>query len=157
MSNSTGPTIAEPINQHIFSTPQLLFVGYTLAVLVDLVVINLLDEYWGYITVDSFTISLLVAILLQLLLKLSIAGEHKLANYFKTKPGIAPKIYRGLSTWAILVGSKIIMLEAVNLAFGDAIQFTGPYDGLVAFFALIFAILIAEFIVSKIYASLKSE
>ncbi|ABU74567.1 hypothetical protein VIBHAR_06680 [Vibrio campbellii ATCC BAA-1116] len=29
-----------------FNTPQRLFVGYTLAVLVDLTVLNFYDEYW---------------------------------------------------------------------------------------------------------------
>ncbi|MEH6452928.1 MAG: hypothetical protein V7782_07785 [Psychromonas sp.] len=150
------PTIAEPIKEYIFTTPQMMFVGYTLAILVDLTVINLLDQYWDYISVASFSISLLVAILLQLLLKLSIAGEKKLANYFKNKPGTAPKVYRALCTWAILFFSKIIMLEAVNLAFGQEVIFSGPVNGMVAFFVMIFAILIAEFIVSKIYYSLDS-
>ncbi|KPZ68131.1 hypothetical protein A9267_19235 [Shewanella sp. UCD-FRSSP16_17] len=148
-------TLARPL--HGFNSPQRYFVGYTLAVLVDLTVLNLLDEFWQHINVSSFSISLLVAILLQLLLKLTIAFEHKLADYFKSKPGTAPKIYRALSTWAILFFSKIIMLEAINLAFGDAITFTGPVDGLVAFFVLVFGILIAEFIVSKIYFSLRDK
>jgi len=43
------------------------------------------------------------------------------------------------------------MLDAVNIVFADATNFSGPCDGIVAFFALIFGILIAEFIVSKIY------
>ncbi|ARD23022.1 hypothetical protein [Shewanella japonica] len=148
-------TLARPL--HGFNSPQRYFVGYTLAVLVDLTVLNLLDEFWQHINVSSFSISLLVAILLQLLLKLTIAFEHKLADYFKSIPGTAPKVYRALSTWAILFFSKIIMLEAINLAFGDAITFTGPVDGLVAFFVLVFGILIAEFIVSKIYFSLRDK
>ncbi len=137
-----------------FNTPQRLFVGYTLAVLVDLTVLNLFDEYWGFVNIESFTISLAAAILLQLLLKLSIGLEHKLADYFKTKPGTAPKIYRGITTYIILVGSKFIMLEAINIMFGDKVQFTGPWNGVVAFFAVVFAILVAEIIVSKIYFAL---
>ena len=148
-------TLARPL--HGFNSPQRYFVGYTLAVLVDLTVLNLLAEYWQHITVSSFSVTLLVAILLQLLLKLTIAFEHKLADYFKSKPGTAPKIYRALSTWAILFFSKIIMLEAINLAFGDSITFTGPFNGIVAFFVLVFGILIAEFMVSKIYFSLRDK
>ncbi|WP_180961200.1 hypothetical protein [Shewanella sp. GutDb-MelDb] len=151
----TKPTLATPIKEYGFNTPQRLFVGYTLAVLVDLTVLNLFNEFWEYITLESFSISLLVAILLQLLLKLTIAAEHAIAEYFKTKPGRAPKFYRAFTTWAILFGSKFIMLEAINLVFGDSIQFTGPADGIVAFFALVFGILIAEFMVSKIYFSLE--
>ena len=151
------PTIAAPIKEYGFNTPQRFFVGYTLAVLVDLTVLNLFNEFWQYITVESFSISLLVAILLQLLLKLTIAAEHAIANYFKDKPGKAPKFYRAFCTWLILFGSKFVMLEAINLVFGDRINFTGPVDGIVAFFALVFGILIAEFIVSKIYFSLEDK
>ena len=50
-----------------FNTPQRLFVGYTLAVLVDLVVLNFFDEYWDFVNIESFTISLIAALLLQLL------------------------------------------------------------------------------------------
>ncbi|GAM72510.1 hypothetical protein JCM19236_3564 [Vibrio sp. JCM 19236] len=137
-----------------FNTPQRLFVGYTLAVLVDLTVLNLYNEFWGYVTISSFSVSLAAAILLQLLLKLSISAEHKVANYFKSKSGVGPKILRGLSTYVILVGSKFVMLEAINVAFGEKVVFSGPWHGIVAFFAIVFTILIAEVLVSKIYFKL---
>lgn len=140
-----------------FNTPQRLFVGYTLAVLVDLVVLNFFDEYWDFVNIESFTISLIAALLLQLLLKLSIGLEHKVADYFKQKSGTAPKVYRALSTYIILVGSKFVMLEAINLMFGDKVSFTGPWGGVVAFFAVVFTILISEVIVSKIYFALDEK
>jgi len=62
-----------------------------------------------------------------------------------------------VTTYIILMGSKIVMLDAVNIVFADATNFSGPFDGIVAFFALIFGILIAEFIVSKIYFSLEDK
>ncbi|MCW0469228.1 hypothetical protein OH492_09865 [Vibrio chagasii] len=114
----------------------------TLAVLVDLTVLNFFDEYWDFVNIESFTISLAAAILLQLLLKLSIGLEHKLADYFKSKPGTVPKIHRGLSSYVILVGSKFVMLEAINILFGDRVDFSGPWNGVVAFFAVVFTILI---------------
>lgn len=140
-----------------FNTPQRLFVGYTLAVLVDLTVLNFFDEYWDFVNIESFTISFAAALLLQLLLKLSINAEHRIADYFKSKPGTAPKIYRGLSTYVILVGSKFVMLEAINILFGDKVSFTGPLNGVVAFFAVVFAILVAEILVSKIYFALSDD
>lgn len=137
-----------------FNTPQRLFVGYTLAILVDLSVLNFFDEFWQFVNIESFSISFAAAILLQLLLKLSIGLEHKLANYFKSKPGTAPKIYRGLTSYIILVGSKFIMLEAINIIFGDKVEFTGPLGGVVAFFTVVITILVAEAIVSKVYFAL---
>lgn len=137
-----------------FNTPQRLFVGYTLAILVDLTVLNFFDEFWQFVSIESFSISFAAAILLQLLLKLSIGLEHKLANYFKSKPGTAPKVYRGLTSYIILVGSKFIMLEAINIIFGDKVEFTGPLGGVVAFFTVVITILVAEAIVSKVYFAL---
>ncbi|MGF1719163.1 hypothetical protein L4D20_03860 [Vibrio kyushuensis] len=140
-----------------FNTPQRLFVGYTLAVLVDLTVLNFFDEYWIYVNIESFTISFAAALLLQLLLKLSIKAEHKLADHFKSKPGTAPKVYRAISTYVILVGSKFVMLEAINIMFGDKVSFSGPFNGVVAFFAVVFVILISEITVSKIYFALSDS
>ncbi|WP_394133252.1 hypothetical protein [Shewanella maritima] len=140
-----------------FNTPQRLFVGYTLAILVDLTVLNFFDEYWEHVNIESFSISFMAAILLQLLLKLSIGLENRLAQYFSTKPGKSAKIYRGICSYIILVGSKFVMLEAINLLFGDKVQFTGPFNGIVAFFAVIFTILIAEIIVGKIYFALDNS
>ena len=46
------------------------------------------------------------------------------------------------------------MLEAINILFGDKVSFTGPLNGVVAFFAVVFVILISEVVVSKIYFAL---
>ena len=142
---------------HELSDPQLLFVRYTLAVLVDLTVLNLFDEFWDLVRIRSFVISLAAALLLQVLLKLTMAAEHRVADYFKKKPGSASKIYRGLSTWAILVASKFVMLGAIDFTFGERVLFLGPWHGIVAFVAVIIAILLAEAVVRKIYLALDDD
>jgi len=139
------------------NNPQRLFIRYTIAVLVDLTVLNLFDEYWALVTIGSFTISLAAAFLLQVLLRLAISLEHRIAAHFKGKEGVAPKIYRGVSTYGILVGSKFVMLETVDLAFGDRVEFSVPYHGVVAFFAVIITIILVEVIIGKIYIALDDE
>lgn len=136
---------------HEMTLPQARFISYTLFVLVDLVVLNLFDEYWSRVTIESFTISLAAAALLQVLLKLTIALEHRIADYFKAKPGKSAKVYRGITTYLILVGSKFVMLEAIDLAFGERVHFGGRWHGLVAFVAVIIAIIVAEAIMKMIY------
>ncbi len=54
-------------NAGSFSKRQQLFITYTLAVLVDLTVLNLFNEYWDFVYIEFFTISLLTAVLLQFL------------------------------------------------------------------------------------------
>ena len=50
------------------STNQKLFVRYFTAILTDLVVLNLFAEFWRHVVIDSFSIALLAAVLLQILL-----------------------------------------------------------------------------------------
>ena len=66
---------------------QKLFVRYLVAVLIDLTVLNLFDEFWDLVTIGPFSISVLAAILLQVLLKATLVLEHKVAAYFGSKTG----------------------------------------------------------------------
>lgn len=137
-------------NQH-------LFIKYTFAILIDLTVLNLFDEYSEYVTLSSFTYSLVAAILLQLLLQITLKIEHKVAEYFKKKEGIKAKILRGFSTWAILFVSKLVMLKVIELIFPNSIHFGGPLHGAVIFVGVIAAMVIAEQIVIKIHRLLGSK
>ena len=142
------------VSAQLPSTAQKLFVRYFTAVLTDLVVINLFAEFWRHVVIDSFTISLLVAILLQILLKLTLALEHRVADFFNARAGATAKLMRYLSAWAILFGSKFVILAAVNFAFGDQVRFGGPYHGVVAFIVVVVAILAAEEFVARLYRRL---
>jgi hypothetical protein len=70
-----------PASAQVPSTRQRLFIRYFAAVLVDLVVLNLFVEYWRHVVIDSFTISLLCAILLQVLVKATIVVEQRVAAF----------------------------------------------------------------------------
>ena len=133
-----------------FTTRQQLFVRYFTAILIDLTVLNLFDEYWDFVVIESFTISLLAALLLQVLLQITFKIEHRIAAYFKSKPGTFAKVMRVLSAWAVLFGSKLAILEAINIAFGDQVLFEGPYHGIVAFITVIVVMLLAELTLVRI-------
>ena len=123
---------------------QKMFVRYLTAILIDLTVLNLFDEYWKHVAIDSFTVSILAAVLLQLLLKMTLALEHRVAVYFDAKSGGFARFMRYLSAWLILFGSKFVMLGAIDLAFGDEVLFSGPLHGVVAFIVVVVAMLAAE-------------
>jgi hypothetical protein len=139
------------------SNRQRLFVRYVLAVLIDLTVLNLADEHWELVTIDSFTTSIFAAVLLQLLLQATLALEHKVAGFFATKPGVVMKAMRVFVAWLILFGSKFVMLGAIDLAFGDKVLFSGPLHGVVAFIVVIVVMLAAEEIVVRIYRRLDRD
>ena len=136
------------------SNHQYFFMRLFFAVLVDLMVLGLFNEFWENVVFDSFSLTLIAALLLQVLLKLTIKIEHKVGLYFKKKTGVLPKVLRFFSAWAILFFSKLIILEAINYLFGDHIQFLGPWHGVVAFIVVVIGILVAEGIIRKIYKSL---
>jgi len=133
-----------------------LFLIFTLFVLADLTVINLFDEYASsYFHISSFTASIVMAVILQILLVITIKIEHKIADFFKSKEGVINLILRILVTWALLFGSKIIMMKIVDLILGNKIEYYGPYHGLGAFVLIIIGMIIAENLLKKVFLSLK--
>src|SRR6476469_2478587 len=123
---------------------QRLFVRYFTAVLIDLLVLNLFVEYSKKVSVDSFTTSLLAAVLLQILLKVTIAIGHRVGAYFKAKPGRLMTFLRYFFAWLVLFGSKFVILEALSFTFGDKVRFEGPWHGIVALIIVLVVMLVAE-------------
>ena len=146
-----------PASAELPSTRQKLFMRYFTAILIDLTVLNLFVEYSENVVIDSFTISLFAAVLLQVLLKLTIALEHRVAAWFKAKPGGFAKFMRYFTAWLILFGSKFVILEALVLAFGDAVHFGGPWHGVVMLIVVVIAMLVAEEAVVQLYRRLTDD
>ena len=133
---------------------QRLFVRYFTAVLIDLLVLNLFVEYSKKVYVDSFTTSLLAAVLLQILLKVTIAIEHWVAGYFKARPGGMMTFLRYFTAWLILFLSKFVILEALSFAFGDKVRFEGRFHGLLTLIVVVVVMLVAEEVIVRIYRRL---
>ena len=144
------------INKIEINQRQRLFLIFTFFVLADLTVINLFDEFAGdYFHISSFTASIVMAVILQILLVITIKIEHKIADFFKSKEGVINLILRILVTWALLFGSKIIMMKIVDLILGNKIEYYGPLHGLGAFILIIIGMIIAENLLKKVFLSLK--
>lgn len=126
------------------------FLRAVLFVLVDVTVLALFVEYWDRVVIDSYTIALLTAILLQVLLKATLGIEHRIADYFRGRAGRGAIALRLLATWVVLFGSKFVILEAVDLVFGTRVEL----GGLIPFIVLVVAILAAEAIIERLYEAL---
>jgi hypothetical protein len=140
--------------EHTPSRRQRVFMRYFTATLVDLAVLGLFVEYWEHVQADSFTIMLLAAVVLQVLLKLTIVVEHRVASFFNARPGGFNKFMRFFTAWLILFGSKFVILGALVLAFGDRISFSGPLHGVVALIVVVVVMLVVEAVLVKIYRRL---
>lgn len=149
-SEAIMPAMAEaPSNR------QRLFVRYFTAILIDLLVLNLFVEYSDNVTIDSFTMSLFAAVVLQVLLKATIAVEHRVAVYFKKKkPSRLNTFLRFFLAWLVLFGSKFVILEALTSLFGDNVRFDGMFNGLLTLIVVIVVMLVAEEAIIRIYRRL---
>lgn len=151
-SEAMMPASVEPPSDR-----QRLFLRYYTGFLMDLVVLNLFAEYWKNVHVDTFTTTLWAALLLQVLLKLTIALEHKVAGYFKAKGGGWWTFCRFFFAWLILFGSKFVILEALAQAFGDKVQFAGIWHGIVTLIVVVVVMLVAEELMVRFYRSLANK
>jgi hypothetical protein len=78
--------------------------------------------------------------------------EHRVAAFFNARPGGFNKFMRFLFTaLLILFGSKLAILEALALAFGDRLSFGGPFHGVVALIVVVVAMLAIEAALVKLY------
>jgi len=133
-----------------YGSRQQLFIKYTLVVLIDLVVLGFFNQYWDLVFIETFTVALLAAMLLQFLMQVAIKIEHYVADLLERK-GFKSKAHRAISAWAVLFVSKLVILEAINLSFGDSVEFSGPIHGVVAFLTVVIVIIIAEQLIAWIY------
>ena len=143
-----------PVAAKIYSDRQRLFLLYFVGALIDLVVLGLFDEYTDKVHVESFSIMLLASVLLQFLLKGTLAVEHWVASHFKGKAGGWMKFLRFFCAWLVLFGSKFVILEALDFAFGDSVQFEGVLHGIVWLIIVVVTMVIVEELVVRFYRKL---
>lgn len=133
---------------------QRLFVLFFTGTLIDLVILGLFSEYSGRVFVDSFTTMLAAAIVMQLLLKLTIAAEHRVLARFKGKEGGGWKALKYFVAWLILFGSKFVILEALTLTFGDKVRFEGAWHGIIWLILVAVTMVVVEELVVRFYRKL---
>ena len=138
---------------------QKLFVRYVVAILIDLTVLSLFNEFLPqYLYIATFSLSLFTALILQILLQLTLKAEHKVADYFfKGKSGVMTSVLRGLTAWSMIFVSKLIMLKAISIAFGEDVHFGGALHGVIAFIIIITTMIVSEQIVIKIFHALADK
>ena len=129
---------------------QRIFISWTKDVLIYLLVLNLFVEYSPVVVIDSFTISIFTAILLKALLDIILWAEHKVAAFFEARSGPLSKFFRILFTWLILFFSKFLILEVVDIVFGEHVELGKFLD--VIFLVLV--MMIAREVFQRIYLAL---
>ena len=94
-------------------------------VFVYVVVLNLAVEYVPSVISEGFTLSLLTAVLLKVALEVVILLKGRIVVRLKAADSRRAKAGTALLLWVVAVGSKIVVLELVDLVFGDKVSLGG--------------------------------
>ena len=102
------------------------------AVVIDIfvytVVLNLFVEYLPQFIAETFTLSLLTAGLLKAVLEIVIAVKNRVKVRFRRATSAAGKALAGLLLWAVLFGSKFLVLGILDLLFGTSVKLGGFFS-----------------------------
>ena len=91
-------------------------------VFVYVVVLNLAVQYVPSVISETFTLSLLTAVLLKVALEAVIFLKSKLLGRVRAATTRVGRWASGALLWVAAAGSKIVVLELVDLVFGDAVS-----------------------------------
>jgi hypothetical protein len=97
-------------------------------VAVYVVVLNLFIEYLPQVLSETFTLSLLTAVLLKGVLELVVAAKDRVKARFRDASTPVGKVVAGVLLWAVLFGSKFLVLAAVDLVFGARVSLGGFFS-----------------------------
>jgi len=132
-----------PVRQWLHDRP-----ADVIDVFVYVVVLNLAIEFLPRVISETFTLSLLTAVLLKLALevviklKTFVVGKVRAA---RTRRGTA--VAAG-ALWVVAAGSKLVVLELVDLVFGDRVSL----GGFVSVTLLVVALLVSRTAVRRLLA-----
>ena len=104
-------------------------------VFVYVVVLNLFVEYLPRVLSETFTLSLLTAVLLKVVLEVVVAAKNRVKARFRAASTPWGKVVAALLLWLVLFllwlvlfGSKFVVLEAVDLVFGSSVSLGGFFS-----------------------------
>ncbi|KRB45036.1 MULTISPECIES: hypothetical protein [unclassified Terrabacter] len=117
-------------------------------VFVYVVVLNLFVEYLPAVISETFTLSLLTAVLLKAVLEVVVAVKKRARGRFRSARSTAGKVAAGLLLWGVLVGSKFVVLKTIDVVFGDSVSL----GGFVSVTLLILALLVSRAAVRRLLA-----
>jgi len=96
---------------------QMVFFSWTKDTLIYVIVLNLFVEFSPVVSIDSFTLSVFTAFLLKIMIEIIQMLKHKVSEIFKPN-----KVLRTFLIFLILFSSKFVILELVDIIFGQHVQ-----------------------------------
>jgi len=104
-----------------------------------IVVLNLWVEFNPAVVIDSFVISIFTAAVLLALLVVILGFEHRVKAWFDAREGAIYSVVGTSSTLLILFLSKLVILEVIDIIFGEHVSLGHFVDVLILVLLLIVA------------------
>ncbi len=119
-TSGRSSTSGQPLRRWIRRHPE-----HVVDLFVYVVVLNLFIEYFPSVISESFTLSLLTAALLKITLEVVLSSKATIVARMRNATTTRAKSAAALLLWVTAAGSKIVVLELVDLVFGDAVSLGG--------------------------------
>ena len=132
---------------------QALFASWGIDVLVYIVVLELFVQYAPRVVTESFTISIFTAVVLKLLIDAVTRLEHHASGWFQRREGSGWRALRMVTMLSILFFSKFVILEVIDIVFGDRVTLGGFIEVAV----LVVTMILARLGVTWIYRRLGEQ
>jgi hypothetical protein len=94
-------------------------------VFVYVVVLNLATQYVPQVITETFTISLLTAVMLKLVLEVVVVFKNRAKGRFTAATTPRGKVVGASLLWLVLFGSKFVVLKIEDPIFGDSVNLGG--------------------------------
>lgn len=122
-------------------------------VFVYVVVLNLFVEYLPQVISETFTLSLLTAVLLKGVLEIVVAAKNRVKARFRQASTPIGKVVAAVLLWVVLFGSKFLVLEVVAPVFRDRVSLGGFFSVT----ALILVLLVSRAVVRRLLQQPRSR
>jgi hypothetical protein len=99
--------------------------GDVVDLLVYVVVLNLAVQYLPSVISESFSLSLLTALMLKVVLEVVIHLKGRILGRLRAATTRRGKAAAATTLWVVAAGSKLVVLELVDLVFGDKVSLGG--------------------------------
>ncbi len=132
-----GSAVTRPSRGHVRRWIRARSAADIIDVFVYVVVLNLAIEYVPSVISEGFTLSLLTAVLLKIALEVVIHLKGRLLSRLRNADTRRGKLTAAGSLWVVAAGSKLVVLELVDLIFGDEVSLGGFISVTLLVFALL--------------------
>jgi hypothetical protein len=120
--------------------------AHAVDVLVYVVVLNLAIEYIPSVITEGFTLSLLTAVLLKLVLEVVVRLKELVVGRLRGATSTPHRVLAAAGLWVLSVGSKFVVLELTDLVFGGAVRL----GGFVSVTLLIITLVVGRMVVRRV-------